>query len=359
MRQLQIIHGKSNEIWLNPLFRKALLQALSDPATLLEGQLFDSADVAEHHFQQKWNGVLYCVASGGQSHRRYTSVGTGIVSVLLNAGLLAKEQAQLSISNVGFQFLLADSAEQVATLLIHYLMELPAGDFVPVFSLLASLALLKPGAFYPMAGLSALEKKHLRAWSEYGLLLVTKMGGAAGFVPTKLVKAVSYTGERPLMLTKEEGFLIIETNYKFYAYTDSPLHLSILSLFMRVKTKFANMIFGQLTQDSVLDAYRKGITAAQISRFLASSAHPVMRAQKPVLPPTIVDQINLWEQDRNRLKAKSGYMYQQFMSAAAYEKTVAEANRLGAVLYANPAKRLLVVSETGHSQIKTFVKANL
>lgn len=52
-------------------------------------------------------------------------------------------------------------------------------------------------------------------------------------------------------------------------------------------------------------------------------------------------------------------MYQQFMNAADFEKTLAEANRLNSVLYAHPGKRLLIVSVDGHAQIKNFVKNNL
>jgi len=278
---------------------------------------------------------------------------------MLNTGLITKERNEIRISTEGFQFLMADVSEQIITLLVHYLMTIDETVFTKVLRLIFCLSFSSPGQFYSLNGFDATEKVHLKALGELGLLYLTKVSNTAGFVPTKLALAISYTGETPLMLTKEDGFLIIETNYKVYAYTNSPLHISVLSLIMNTKTTFPNLIYGQLSQDSVQQAFKKGITAAQVIRFLNSSAHPVLKTQAHAIPPTIVDQINLWEMDRNRLRAKPGYMYRQFLSQADFEKTLAEGNRIGAILYANSGSRILVVSETGHAQIKAFVKANI
>lgn len=360
LKQLQVIQGKANEIWLNVNFRKGLLTAITDPNSLWQELEVDiDTNLVDDHFHKCWNGLLYCVASGGQSHELYSKVSTQIIDVMLNAGLVTKKRNLISITNQGFQFLLADSSEQIATLLIQMCLDSPPEFLIEAVHLVMNIALLVPGQFYPLTKLTTTQKVMIKSLAEYGLVMLTKSRNVAGFVPTKLAKAVSYTGEMPLMLTKEEGFLIIETNYKFYAYTDSPLHRSILSLFMRIKTQFPNMIFGYLSQDSIQNALQKGISAAQIIKFLNSSAHAVMRTNLPILPPTIVDQVNLWEQDRNRLRAKAGYMYQQFLSAADFEKTLAEGNRLNAVLYANPATRIIIVSDVGHPQIKNFVKNNL
>ncbi|MEQ2223054.1 General transcription factor IIH subunit 4 [Ilyodon furcidens] len=41
--------------------------------------------------------------------------------------------------------------------------------------------------------------------------------------------------------------------------------------------------------------------------------------QTPVLPPTITDQIRLWELERDRLQFTEGVLYNQFLSQADFE----------------------------------------
>lgn len=41
--------------------------------------------------------------------------------------------------------------------------------------------------------------------------------------------------------------------------------------------------------------------------------------QNPVIPPTITDQIRLWELERSRLTFTEGVMYNQFLSQADFE----------------------------------------
>jgi transcription initiation factor TFIIH subunit 4 len=48
---------------------------------------------------------------------------------------------------------------------------------------------------------------------------------------------------------------------------DSPLQISILSLFMELKARFGNMVMGMMTRDSVRDAFLNGITADQVRVF--------------------------------------------------------------------------------------------
>jgi transcription initiation factor TFIIH subunit 4 len=94
----------------------------------------------------------------------------------------------------------------------------------------------------------------------------------------------------------EDGYLIIETNYRVYAYTresfsfharkdyshdtkESPLQIAILSLFLEMKARFGNMVMAVLSRDSVREAFKNGITADQIISFLTSHAHAEMRKQ--------------------------------------------------------------------------------
>lgn len=49
-------------------------------------------------------------------------------------------------------------------------------------------------------------------------------------------------------------------------------------------------------------------------------AHSKMiEAGPPILPPTIVDQIKLWENERNRFIFSEGVLYSQFLSQTDFE----------------------------------------
>ena len=58
--------------------------------------------------------------------------------------------------------------------------------------------------------------------------------------------------------------MIIETNYKVYAYTNNALQISVLNLFVNLKSRFPNLVTGQITRDSIKKALDRGIKAEQV-----------------------------------------------------------------------------------------------
>lgn len=80
--------------------------------------------------------------------------------------------------------------------------------------------------------------------------------------------------------------------------------------------RFPNVVVGVLTRDSVRQALRGGITAEQIIGYLKLHAHSQLLKGdvKTPLPPTVIDQIKLWELERNRLTYSDGVLYSQFLS---------------------------------------------
>ena len=67
---------------------------------------------------------------------------------------------------------------------------------------------------------------------------------------------------------RNERFLIVQTNFKVFAYTESRLFLAILSLFVNIEMKLPNLVIGALTHKSVRNAFLRGIKAKDISSFL-------------------------------------------------------------------------------------------
>ena len=75
-----------------------------------------------------------------------------------------------------------------------------------------------------------------------------------------------------------------------------------------------------------------------------------------VIPPTVVDQVMLWEGERNRFSFTDGVLYNQFLSVADFETVRSYAENIGVLVWANPQKRTVVVSKEGHDRVKRFWK---
>lgn len=118
---------------------------------------------------------------------------------------------------------------------------------------------------------------------------------------------------------KRQGFIVVETNYRVYAYTESPLQIALFALFVELNYKFPKFIVGFITRDSIRQAFKFGITAKQITHYLTMHAHPKTATRGTIIPATVIDQIFLWEQERNRLVFTEGVLYSQFNSQPDYE----------------------------------------
>ena len=132
-----------------------------------------------------------------------------------------------------------------------------------------------------------------------------------------------------------------------HGITDNPLQIAVLNLFVTLKSRFPNLVVGQITRDSVKKALANGITADQVcvpctscSRWNVADSHQdhqlphhartpsnaqecksdnIFRTtaeqvlnsfalfQKPLLPVTVQDQIRLWELEKNRVKSQEGH----------------------------------------------------
>jgi transcription initiation factor TFIIH subunit 4 len=164
------------------------------------------------------------------------------------------------------------------------------------------------------------------------------------------------SSQKDLTTTTDEGFLIIEANYRVYAYTQSPLQIAILSLFVDLQYRFANMAVGLINRESIRHALLCGITADQIIHYLTTHVHPQMRNNSPTLPSTLCDQIKLWELERNRMQLTPAVMYDQFATQKQYEEIKDYADQLAVTIYSHPERRLLVVLASAHDQIRNFIK---
>ena len=77
------------------------------------------------------------------------------------------------------------------------------------------------------------------------------------------------------------------------------------------------------------------------------------------MPPTVVDQINLWEMERNRLRMTKGYLYKEFDSEEDFDAALRHARELDILLWHTKGAQsqpALVIDAEGHQLLRTFVR---
>ncbi|CAG8511450.1 1512_t:CDS:10 [Cetraspora pellucida] len=316
----------------------------------------------DDHAKTKWEEILHFMVGTD----RMSLPGASVLKVVTKANLMREKEGKgLEITNKGFQFLLQDVNTQVWAFLIQYL-DLASED-------------------YSVEGLTDTQRQLLDDLTNYGLIYRPKVKiyifdnsfkynvvkSSKRYYPTRLATTLTSGNSAIVSNTTsnnpaddddsatEQGFIIVETNYKLYAYTSSQLQISVLNLFCNLQFQFSNMVTAEITRESVRKALKHGITASQIISYLTSHAHPQMKKRPALLPSTVVDQIQLWEMELNRLIITDCYLYKDFRTFADYEVVLKHANTLGVVVWSNDSKRMIGIAEAGHERVKAFIKRKI
>lgn len=146
-----------------------------------------------------------------------------------------------------------------------------------------------------------------------------KMGGAPAGAP---VAGSSVGAGLSAASGSSTGFIVLETNFRLYAYTDSPVWAQVLQIFAQLQYLLPNMIVGDLTRDSLLAAAQRGVTAVDIAEFLERNAHPRMLARvsasaiaavaggaslsEPSMPENVLNLMEIWSKEKHRLSELHG-----------------------------------------------------
>ncbi|KAK3703688.1 RNA polymerase II transcription factor B 52 kDa subunit [Vermiconidia calcicola] len=297
--------------------------------------------------RRQWEAILYyVVGSANAGLGGEVDISAGTKQLLQKGEFVSVRGRTAHITQAGFTFLLQEVNAQIWTLLIVYL-EVSSDlqmDPIHVLSFLFTLGSLELGISYSTTNLTPTQHQMLEDLSDFGLVY-RRASDTTRYYPTRL--ATTLTSDAPALpnsLTSttttdgdsaggnnERGYIIVETNYRLYAYTSSPLPISILSLFCTLQTRYPNLITAKITKSSIQSAIALGISSAQIITYLTVHAHPILRQNPsaPVLPPTVVDQIRLWQIEGERMTSWQGYLIKDVGDREAYEKAVAYAEALG------------------------------
>ena len=100
-------------------------------------------------------------------------------------------------------------------------------------------------------------------------------------------------------------YLIIESNFKIYAYTDNNFEKSILEFLCDIEYIFPAFIVGNITRNSIRRCLKKGAISGSILRFLSIHSNSLMDYKTKYgeveynIPENVVQQIVIWEEEKN------------------------------------------------------------
>lgn len=348
---------------MNDLFRKNLRIALNGggPKWAVRAMMDKDKHAVDEKFLdayslKRWEGILHFMVG---SQVNFDGISTETRQALLHAGLIRFEanDSMPCITADGFQFLLMDTKSQIWLFVLKMLelIDSKTSNLVECLTFLMQLNFSTLGRDYSAEGLTDTILSFLQQLREIGLMYQRKRKDGR-FYPTRLVIDLA-SGLRDVKIDiHRKGFIVVESNYRLYAYTDSPLQIALIALFCEVHYRFPNIIIGLITRDSVRQALKSGISAKQIINYLLMHVHPIVKDNEHAIPPTVLDQINLWEKERDKFLFKEGVLYSQFNSQSDFELLRKYANELGCLIFDNPSKRVMVVSNEGHDEVRRFWK---
>ncbi|ODV84186.1 hypothetical protein CANARDRAFT_201563 [[Candida] arabinofermentans NRRL YB-2248] len=418
----RVVHpqtGQKTEIpfvQLNPIFRTSFRNALTGNSGKLSNLFDDESDritieFLDNYCLNKWENILHFMV--GSEIKQLPSIG--VLTLLRYSGLMELPSdhytpdgskslsidtlSKLLITQNGFQFLLQDINSQIWTLLLQYLKmsEKLMMNPVDVLNFIFMLGSLELGQGYPITMLSNTQIIMLEDLVDYGLIYdpgEIEGNSNRNFYPTRLSttltsescnfktastvidQEISNANSEETKNSSNQGSIIIETNFKIYCYTSSPLQIAVLNLFIHMKARFSNMVTGSLTRESVRRALMNGITADQIINYLESHAHPGMikmadeklskqleyeqsignlnavnELKLEILPPTVIDQVKLWQLELDRIQTFKGYLYKDFTNDYEFEKLLNYGDEIGVITWKDRLRRKFFVTLEGSSQL--------
>lgn len=287
-----------------------------------------SAEQLSTFAQNRWEAMLhFMVGAAAESSKppadiQQRLVRMGFMTVqkqTVGKGKSSYTVDQHVITPVGFNFLFKDQSTQVWDLILSYIDTMSSDDEemnrYEVLQFLFRLSFLRVGYRYDATALTTTQRKLLNDLHSFGLIYRSSPTSKR-YAPTPLALTLSSApttaASQQTEAQKQQGFIVVETTFKMYAFTTSPFHMKLLSLFCRLDYRLPNMIVATITKESIRYALRNNISSNEIINYCEAYAHPQMKLQNPILPPTVVDQIRLWEKERERLKRTEAILVDDF-----------------------------------------------
>lgn len=107
-------------------------------------------------------------------------------------------------------------------------------------------------------------------------------------------------------------YLIIESNFKIYAYTENNFEKSMLEFLCDIEYIFPTFIVGNITRSSIRRALKKGASSQSILKFFSLHANNLMDYKSLFngivynIPENVAQQIIIWEEEKNAIISQKG-----------------------------------------------------
>ncbi|XP_008225066.1 PREDICTED: RNA polymerase II transcription factor B subunit 2 [Prunus mume] len=349
---------------LNPIFqtnlKKLLLYGVVLPREPMPSNVtvrLPSSEDLEAFALEQWECFLLQLINSSQIERP-SNISSSMMKIFQRGLLSQRDKEAPRLTESGFQFLLMDTNAQLWYIIREYISnsEERGVDSADLISCLLELSFHVTGEAYNINTLTEVQKNTIKDLADLGLVKLQQGRKDSWFIPTRLATnlSVSLTDSS----SRKQGFVVVETNFRLYAYSTSKLHCEILRLFSRVEYQLPNLIVGAITKESLYSAFENGITADQIISFLQQNAHPRVAERVPSVPENVTDQIRLWETDLNRVEMTPAYHYDGFPSRDLFEGASDFARGYNALLWEDPEdskKMSLVVKAENHVHMREYL----
>ncbi|XP_030971246.1 general transcription and DNA repair factor IIH subunit TFB2 [Quercus lobata] len=303
----------------------------------------------------QWECFLLQLISSAQAERP-SNISSSMMKVFQRGLLSQRDKEAPRLTDSGFQFLLMDTNAQLWYIIREYISnsEERGVDPADLISFLLELSFHVTGEAYNSNTLTEVQRNTVKDLTDLGLVKLQQGRKESWFIPTKLATnlSVSLTDSS----SRKQGFVVVETNFRLYAYSTSKLHCEILRLFSRVEYQLPNLIVGAITKESLYNAFENGITADQIISFLQQNAHPRVAERIPTVPENVTDQIRLWESDLNRVEMNPAHYYDEFPSREIFEAACDHAREWNGLLWEDSKRMRLVVKAEIHIHMRDHLR---
>ncbi|KAA8515273.1 hypothetical protein F0562_018497 [Nyssa sinensis] len=315
-----------------------------------------SLEDLEAYATEQWECFLLHLISSTQAERT-TNFSSSMMKVFQRGLLSQRDKEAPRLTESGFQFLLMDTNAQLWYIIREYITnsEERGVDSANLISFLLELSFHVTGEAYNSNTLTDFQRNAIKDLADLGLVKLQQGRKESWFIPTKLATNLSISLSDSS--SRKQGFVVVETNFRIYAYSTSKLHCEILRLFSRIEYQLPNLIVGAITKESLYDAFENGITAEQIISFLQQNAHPRVAERIPSVPENVTDQIRLWESDLNRIEMTPAHLYDEFPSRDVFEAACDFAREYGGMLWDDSKQMRLVVKADILMQMREFLRS--
>ncbi|KAF7683094.1 General transcription and DNA repair factor IIH subunit TFB2 [Astathelohania contejeani] len=327
LKRINLINKKKRQIFLNEEFRLSILKAFEVP--------YEGGEPEKSDKSNKFDELVHYIVSPSRFHNKNSYDEFLMFTELIDSSR--------NITHHGFGFLLKTKKEQLWFLLLSTIKFISKSEEEELKYILVICEIGAQGRRYNL-GNDKVAFKLFSTLSKLGFCVLSN-----GEVYLYDTFSLLFRNE----VSTSHEYLVVETNYKIYGYTESPHDMAILSIFSRLNYQLPNLLVGQISEHSVFAAFERGITSQQINHYLKS------HTKGKILPPTVADQITIWESKRNRITETEGYLYSNFSNYSDFLKVYEFCKSNEYLVGVDEEKRNLIVGLADHNKVKEFVKKNI